>query len=186
MIWLCVRRIQEKKLTATKSTRTPCSSETQSDCSPLSCLFRSNRERMGSPSEGWPEFVACVFVLHQVFTQNTSAPLRMRSTHPSNLLCRQRHSVPQNNIPPKVTLWPHRGSCCQPCLTKEQHQCPAKDFVFSLKQHGLCPCPDSGCPFKGQSQPEMTYSRGLDTTKIKWHPEYETVHVILHVFTISF
>lgn len=120
------------KFTATKSTRTPCSSETQSDCSPLSCLFRSSRERMGSPSEGWPEFVAGVFVLHQVFTQNTSAPLRMRSTRPSNLLRRQRHSVPQNSIPPKVTLWPHRGSRCQPCLNKEQ-RCPPKDIVFKLK-----------------------------------------------------
>ena len=90
---------------------------------------------MGSPPEGWPVFVACVFVLHQVFTQNTSAPLRTRSAHPSNLLCRQRHSVPppQNNASPRVTLWPHRGSCCQPCLAEAQHRCPAKDFVFSLK-----------------------------------------------------
>lgn len=116
-----------------ESTRTPCSSGAQSDGSPLSCLFRSNGETMGSPPEGWPVFVACVFVLHQVFTQNTSAPLRTRSAHPSNLLCRQRHSVPQNNTSPRVTLWPHRGSCCQPCLAKAQHQCPAKDFVFSLK-----------------------------------------------------
>lgn len=60
----------------------------------FSCLLTSNGETMGSPPEGWPVFVACVFVLHQVFTQNTSAPLRTRSAHPSNLLCRQRHSVP--------------------------------------------------------------------------------------------
>ena len=66
----------------------------QADCSPLSCLFGSNGETMGSPPEDWPVFVACVFVLHQVFTQNTPAPLRTGSAHPSNLLRRQRHSVP--------------------------------------------------------------------------------------------
>lgn len=64
---------------------------------------------------------ACVFVLHRMFTQNTPGPLRMRSAHPSNLLGRQRHSVPQNNMSPQVTLWPHRGSCCQLCLAKAQH-----------------------------------------------------------------
>lgn len=100
----------------------------------FSCLFTSNGETMGSPPEGWPVFVACVFVLHQVFTQNTSAHLRTRSAHPSNLLCRQRHSVPpKNNASPRVTLWPRRGSCCQPRLAEAQHRCPAKDFVFSLK-----------------------------------------------------
>lgn len=88
---------------------------------------------MESPPEVWPEFAASVFVLHQVFTQNTSAPLRTRSAHPANLLCRQRHSVPQNSVSPKVTLWPRRGSCCQPWLAKEQHRCLAKNVVFSLE-----------------------------------------------------
>ncbi len=87
LTWPCAMHLKE-------STRTPCSSGPQRDGSPLSCLFRSNGETMGSPPEGWPVFVACVFVLHQVFTQNTPAPLRTRSAHPSNLLCRQRHSVP--------------------------------------------------------------------------------------------
>lgn len=147
MTWPCVMH-------SGASTRTPCSSGTQSDGSPFSCLFRGNGETMGSPPEGWPVFAACVFVLHQVFTQNTSAPLRTRSAHPSNLLCRQRHSVPQNNMSPRVTLWPHTGSYCQPCLAKAQHQCPAKDFaqrVFNLNGAECPDCRTSGCPVKGQS-----------------------------------
>lgn len=114
-----------------QSMRTPCSPGTQSDGSPLSCLFWSNGETMGSPPEGWSMFVACVFVLHQLFTQNTPAPLRTRSAHRSNLVCRQRDTVsPRRSMSPRVTLWPHRGSCCRPCLAKTQLQGPAKEFVF--------------------------------------------------------
>lgn len=111
----------------------PAARGTRSDDSPLPFPFRSNGETMGSPPEGWPVFVACVFVLHRVFTQNTSGPLRTRSAHPSNLLCRQRDTVsPRNSPSPRVTLRPHRGSCCQPGSAEEQRRCPAKHFV-------LCP-----------------------------------------------
>lgn len=67
---------------------------THSSSSPFLCLLRVNGETIGSPPEGWPVFAACVFVLHQMFTQNTPVPLRTRSAHPSNLPCRQRHCVP--------------------------------------------------------------------------------------------
>lgn len=141
---------------------------------------------MGSPSEGWPEFLARVFVLHQVFTQNTSASLRMRSTHPSNLLCMQRHSVPQNSIPPKVTLWPHRGRCSQPCLTKEQHQCPAHDCFLTEALTWTKQSVWTVRPWVAPSKvrkPAMDYSTtcqcsytftegGLSTTTITWEHEY--------------
>lgn len=76
------------------SGRTPCSCGTHSGSSPFLCLLEVNGGTIGSPPEGWPVFAACVFVLHQMFTQNTPVPLRTRSAHPSNLPCRQRHRVP--------------------------------------------------------------------------------------------
>lgn len=115
---------------------------------------------MGSPAEDWPVCVDCVFVLHRVFTQNTWVPLRTRSAHPSNLLCRQRHSVPPRtachpewpsghteeaaishakpgssiSVLPE-TLFSHRGS------NAEGAECPA--------------CQASGCPVKGQTGREQ-------------------------------
>lgn len=90
--WLRVRPSGESR-------RTLCgcgthSSSSSSSSSPFLCLLRVNGETIGSPPEGWPVFAACVFVLHQMFTQNTPVPLRTRSAHPSNLPCRQRHRVP--------------------------------------------------------------------------------------------
>lgn len=136
---------------------TPCSSGTCIDIPPLSCLFGSNGETMGSLPWCWLVFVACVFVLHQVFTQNTLAPLRTRSAHPSNLLYRQRLSVPQNNMSPRVTLRPHRGSCCQPCLAKAKHRCPAKTFFsqgFNLKQQCVQTSGPRSDPVIGQTRRE--------------------------------
>lgn len=176
------------------STRTPCSSGTQSDGSPLSCLLRGNGETMGSPPEGWPVFAARVFVLHRVFTQNTSAPLRTRSAHPSNLLRRQRQSVPQNNTSPKVTLWPHTGSCCQPCLTEAQRQCPAKEeastrteqcvhsvrpqVVLSVNGH-LLQVPQRWCIARRGRDARIIHS------KLKGdHGELYRIH-ILHTFIIT-
>lgn len=65
------------------------------------CSAVMGKQWDGRP-RGWPVVPARVFVLHRVFTQNTSGPLRTRSAHPSNLLRRQRQSVPL--LPP---LTPH-------------------------------------------------------------------------------
>lgn len=87
LTWLCVRCLGGSR-------RTPRSPGTHSGGSSCLRLHRGNGETKGSPPEGWPVFAACLFVLHQMFTQNTAVPLRTRSAPPSNLPHRQRHRVP--------------------------------------------------------------------------------------------
>ena len=86
-----------------------------------------HRRRVGLGLQ--PVFLSCTKCL----LKTHRPPLRMGSARPSNRLCRQRHSVPQWSLSPRVTQWSHRGSDCQPYLAEEQHQCPAKYFVFPLK-----------------------------------------------------
>lgn len=87
-----------------RAPRLPAAQEHRATALPShACSAVMGKQRDRRP-RGWPVFAARVFVLHRVFTQNTSGPLRTRSAHPSNLLCRQRQSVPPRTTPhPK---WP--------------------------------------------------------------------------------
>lgn len=88
MTWLCDER------SLYRAGGVPAALNKQSGGSHLFCLFWGNGETMGSPAEGWPVFAASVFISHQMFTQNTPAPLRTRSVSPL-IASGQRHSVPQ-------------------------------------------------------------------------------------------
>lgn len=146
-----------------QSTKTPCSSGTQSDGSPLSCLLRANGETKGSPPEGLARVrCSCFCLALSVYSKHIRALWERGQLTPLiSSAGRDRVSPPlQNNTSPKVTLRPHTGSRCQPCLT-EPVSCQRGD----PEQNGAV-CPD--CHTAGPSVSHPPLSAGFREAST-WH-----------------